>query len=422
MLSTALLILAAGASAQEASPTLRTLHSFAGYPSDGGNPQAGATVGEDGVIYGVTISGGSGPCTTNSLGCGTVYSLTPPTTPRGPWTESVLHSFGGGSDGASPFGGLALGGGVLYGTTTSGGAYNNGTVFSVTPPALPGGAWTEAVLHSFTGGDDGGDDEAAVAVGKGGVLYGTTTSGGTGPCSMFYSGCGVVFSLTPPASPGGVWTETVLYNFGGNGGYSFIPLGLSVGSGGVIYGITAEGGSSGDGTVFALKPPAAMGGAWGEAVLYTFTGSNGSFLSGGVAIGSEALYGTADFGGASGDGTVFSLMPPSSPGGVWTESILHNFGGADGNRPNGGVVIGAGGVLYGTTAAGGTSGNGTVFSLTPPTSPSDAWTETILYAFTGASDGSGPQAGVAFGKEGALYGTTYYGGGSGFGTVFQLKP
>jgi len=115
--------------------------------------------------------------------------------------------------------------------------------------------------------------------------------------------------------------------------------------------------------------------------------------------------------------------------------VLHDFAGVDCDDPIGGVAIGPDGVLYGTSTYGGTSGYGTVFSLTPPASPSGAWTETVLYSFTGGSDGASSGAGVAVGSgpsgHPVLYGTTAFGGeGSctvqfqppGCGTVFSLKP
>jgi uncharacterized repeat protein (TIGR03803 family) len=106
----------------------------------------------------------------------------------------VLHSFGGPPDGVYPRSGLALGGeGILYGSTGSGGASNEGLLFSLTPPESgPGGAWTEIVLHTFPGGIDGGDPEGGVTISENGVLYGTTQDGGTGTCP---SGCGSVFSF-----------------------------------------------------------------------------------------------------------------------------------------------------------------------------------------------------------------------------------
>jgi uncharacterized repeat protein (TIGR03803 family) len=211
-------------------------------------------IGSGGVLYGTTLNGGSGPCTgASEPGCGVVFSLTP-----GAWKETVLHEFIGGSDGVQPFGPVVIGtGGVLYGTTLSGGTANAGTVFSLAPPTSPGGAWAETVLHTFTGGfagGDGADPNAGVVIGSGRVLYGTTEWGGNPTCTLTFA-CGTVFSLTPPASPGGAWTETVLHEFIGEKDGDE-PIGpVVIGKSGVLYGTTfGVGGASSWGTVFSLRP------------------------------------------------------------------------------------------------------------------------------------------------------------------------
>jgi uncharacterized repeat protein (TIGR03803 family) len=230
---------------------------------------------------------------------------------------------------------------------------------------------------------------------------------------------------------------------------------LVIGANGVLYGTTQDGGSAGAGTVFSLTPPVSSGDRWTEAVLYDFqtdhTGKgDGTYPPGGVVIGSGGvLYGTTIYGGNDsfcgglGCGIVYSLTPPASPGDPWTETVLHVFSGTDGAYPYGGVVIGNGGVLYGTTEFGGGGGGcsdqgakgcGTVFSLTPPASPGDPWTETVLHAFTdalsGRIDGAAPLTNIVIGKGGVLFGTTFNGGTaaspctdqSGCGTVFRLTP
>jgi uncharacterized repeat protein (TIGR03803 family) len=406
-------------------PTLTVLHNF--LSSDGATPNAGVLMGSGGVLYGTTVSGG--PVN------GTVFSLTPPS-PGSGWTEAdLLNFFGSPIDGAEPEGALAMGnGGALYSTTYMGGAHTLGTVFSLTPPPAPGGPWTETVLHNFAGvPGDGALPVAGVTIGSGGVLYGTTASGGTGGASSV----GTVFSLTPPASPGGVWTETVLHNFISGGSDGFGPnAGVAIGSGGVLYGTTDAGGAFGWGTVFSLTPPASPGGAWIETVLYNFSnGIGGAVPYAGVTIGNGGvLYGTTYGFGTSDKGTVYMLTPPGIPGGTWSVKSLHTFTGypRDGANPYAGVVIGSGGVLYGATQTGGSSsacgstiGCGTVFSLTPPTSPGGAWTETVLHSFTG-SDGFFPRGSLLVDSTGLLYGTTAAGGsGPPFtspGTVFSLTP
>ena len=138
-------------------------------------------------------------------------------------------------------------GGVLYGTTIYGGAFESGTVFSLRPPSTPGGAWTEQDLYTFTGGSDGQYPHGGITIGSGGVLYGTTYNGGT-------AGLGTVFSLTPPAIPGGAWTESVLHSFVENGVGVFPATGVALGPGGIIYGTTGYGGPHNSGTVFSLTP------------------------------------------------------------------------------------------------------------------------------------------------------------------------
>jgi uncharacterized repeat protein (TIGR03803 family) len=406
-----LLVFAACTRAQTPSPTLTTLYTGG---MGGAQPYAGVVIGSGGVLYGTATYGGTGSC---YLGCGTVFSLTPPASSGGAWTEAVLHSFGG-SDGSYPEASVVIGsGGVLYGTTTFGGSgpcsNGCGTVFSLTPPASPGGAWTEAVLYNFQGSGVSNPGVSPLVIGSGGVLYGTA---GT-----------AVFSLTPAAPPGGAWTEAVLYNFQSGSPLSGSPLGVVIGSAGALYGATSDGGSGscpgGCGTVFSLTPPASPGGVWTETVVHSFAAAiDAAFPDAGVVIGNGGvLYGTGAYGGTGscpgGCGAVFSLAPPTSPGGAWTETVLYSFrGGSDGSGPTAGVVVGSGGVLYGTTAGTG-SGAGTVFSLTPPASPGGAWTEAVLHDFTCGSDGCSPFAGVVIGSGGVLYGTTF----STPGTVFSLK-
>jgi hypothetical protein len=161
---------------------------------------------------------------------------------------------------------------VLYGTTFLGGSglpctYGSfvvsgcGTVFQLTPPATPGGAWTESVLYSFSGSDsDGACPAAGVVLGKNGVLYGTTTYGGSATsgsqCNSGFgaTGCGTVFQLTPSAAVGGPWTETILHSFTGQNGDGSIPGPLTLSPKGVLFGPARSGGDVGAGTIFAVEP------------------------------------------------------------------------------------------------------------------------------------------------------------------------
>jgi uncharacterized repeat protein (TIGR03803 family) len=423
-------LLLAPQAAPAASPALKPLYSFRG-GADGGVPDTPLVMGSGGVIYGATNEGGTGSCTS---GCGTVFSLSPPSSAGGAWTETVLHRFAGGTgDGALPDG-VAIGpGGVLYGTTGYGGtgsctgAYAGcGTVFSLTPPDAPGAAWTESVLYNFAGGSDGVLPRAGVLIGPTGILYGTTQYGGSGPCFVAFAGCGTVFSLTPPAVSGEAWTENVLYEFAGGPSDGAEPLsGVVFGGPGVLYGTTSNGGLNNyNGTVYSLTAPSGSG-AWTETVLHYFTGGDGATPWAGVVAGAGGiLYGTTYNGGPGDNGTVFSLTPPGSPGGTWTEAVLYGFtGGTDGAFPIGGVAIGDEGALYGTTDIGGTSqGYGTVYGLKPPASPDGPWTKAELHMFTGGRDGRYPQAGVLIGPGGMLYGTATSNGAANHGTVFSLRP
>lgn len=396
-----------------APPTLNSLYSFAG-GSDGATPYSEALViGKCGELYGTTTAGGIDDS-------GTVFSLTPPTVPLGAWTEAVLYRFAGGSDGSGP-GGVVLGsGGVLYGSTNSGGTSNYGTVYSLTPPAAPGDSWTKTTLYNFTGVNDGAAPSQLV-IGAKGQLYGTAAGYVAGPSYQ-----GTVFSLTPPESSGGSWTETTLHIFtcGDDG---CIPYGgVVIGKGGVLYGTTYYGGPSADGTVFSVAPPTSPGEPWTEAVLHSFTGGSdgyGPYAS--LVIGSGGvLYGTTQYGGASffGLGTVFSVTPPASAGDPWTHSVLHSFGNADGGtETDARIVIGPGGALCSTTSDGGASDDGTVFCLKPPASAGDPWTEVVLHSF-GGSDGANPVGAVVIGPGGVFYGTTSEGGASNDGTLYQLTP
>jgi uncharacterized repeat protein (TIGR03803 family) len=410
----ATLIVAAPAGAL-AVPTETALYAFKGGPgSDGRNPYASLIADSNGNLYGTTYNGGAS-------NAGTAFELTPPAITGGAWTETVLHAFTGGSDGRYPQGSLILDNkGNLYGTTTEGGASNVGTVFELRPPATTGGAWTETVLYaftgdSFTGGSDGAVPRTGLIADSNGNLHGTTALGGA-------SNAGTVFELTPPAITGGAWTETVLHAFtGGSDGRYPGEGNLILDNKGNLYGTTFFGGASNIGTVFELMRPAIAGGAWTEAVLYAFTGgSNGSYPSGLIADSNGNLYGTTEGGGASDAGTVFELMRPAIAGGAWTETVRHAFtGGSDGAGPDAGLIADSKGTLFGTTLAGGASNVGTIFLLTPPANAFEVWREAVLYAFTGGSNGSYP-SGLIADSNGNLYGTTETGGASDAGTVFEL--
>lgn len=189
---------------------------------------------------------------------------------------------------------------------------------------------------------------------------------------------------------------------------------------GAIFG-TAQNSSNwaNAGVVFKLKPPATQGGSWTEGVLYRFTGgSDGGFPSAALIIDKAGnLYGTTDAGGgSSGSGVIFEIAFNT-----WTETVLYSFtGGSDGANPCARLLIDKAGNLYGTTTFGGANDNGSAFELSPPAAQGGPWTETTLYDFAGGHDGSDPNAGLTFGKGGQLYGTTVSGNTLGAGTVFRI--
>jgi uncharacterized repeat protein (TIGR03803 family) len=274
--------------------TETVLHSFNG--SDGEYPYAGLISDASGTFYSDTNWGGT-------YGKGTVFKLTPPTVAGGGWTETVVHSFAG-SDGFEPVGSLISdASGALYGVTNRGGISDLGTVFKLTPPSVAGGSWTEQVLYTFTGGTDGAVPQAGVIFDASGALYGTTYVGGA-------NGSGTVFKLTPPAVGGGAWIETILYSFSGSDGATPFTT-LIFDASGALYGTTLGGGAFGVGTVFQLTPPSVAGGAWTETILHSFAGSDGARpYAGLISDPYGALYGTTSAGGTNGAGTVFKLTLP----------------------------------------------------------------------------------------------------------------
>lgn len=372
----------------------KVLYSFTS--SDGSVPYPALIFDAKGNLYGTTLVGGAS-------GAGTVFELTPS---NGKWTEKVLYSFNG-QDGAEPVASLIFDAkGNLYGTTSGGGANGAGTVFELTSSK---GTWTEKMLYSFNG-QDGAEPEGGVIFDAKGNLYGTTTQGGT------YDD-GTVFELTPS---NGKWTEKVLHSFNPNGRDALFPEAAVISdSKGNLYGTTYGGGTYGAGAVFELTPGSKD--TWTAKVLHSFNfnGKDGIVSEAPLIFDAKGnLYGTTTAGGTYDEGTVFELTPSN---GKWTEKVLHSF-----NHNSGGSVLFAGltfdakGNLYGSTYAGGAYSYGTVFELMPGTG--GKWTEQVLHSFDPSTgDGLLSTAGVAFDKKGNLYGTTYEGGASGNGIVFEIS-
>src|SRR6266478_3283702 len=356
---------------QGTAQTFTNLYSFTG-GSDGGVPYAGLILSGN-TLYGTTAGGGS---SSN----GTVFAVN---TDGSGFTN--LYGFTGGNEGSGSYASWVLSGSILYGTASGGGSSGNGTVFAVN---TDGSGFTN--LYGFTNGSDGSAPSASLIL-SGNTLYGTAWGGGS-------SGKGTVFAVNTDGSG-----FTNLYSFtGGNDGG--IPTASLILSGSILYGTASAGGGSGNGTVFAVNTDGS-----GFTNLYRFTGGNdGGDPYAGLILSSNTLYGTASGGGSSGNGTVFAV---NTDGSGFTN--LYGFtGGNDGGAPTAGLIL-SGNTLYGTTTAGGSSGNGTVFAVN-----SDGSGFASLYRFTGGNDGSAPAAGLILSGN-TLYGTTTAGGSSGNGTVFS---
>jgi uncharacterized repeat protein (TIGR03803 family) len=328
--------------------------------SDGANPNGSLIFDTAGNLYGTTLQGGTG----NSLGCGTIFQLTPGSTG---WTESLVRTFcsSGANDGYFPRAGLVRDAtGTLYGMTESGGENLGGVAFALTPGS---GTWTESVLHSFCLVGDcstmGAQPVAGLTLDAAGSLYGTTIAGGQttfGCFGGFPPGCGLLFKLKRHSS--GAWSESVPHHFKGPDGGGPASS-LTFDNGGNLYGTTSYDGAFGSGTVFKLTPNSH--GRWTETVLYNFrSGSNHSAINSGVVFDTAGnLYGATDP-----DGNCCSLVYRLSPGknGRWKYRTLHQFtGGRDGGRTDGNLVLDSQGNLYGTAGIGGANGAGVVFEITP---------------------------------------------------------
>jgi uncharacterized repeat protein (TIGR03803 family) len=273
-------------------------------------------------------------------------------------------------------------------------------------------AQTLSALHTFNGRPDGREPIAGVTMDAAGNLYGTTYYGGA-------NDVGLVYKL---AHKGSGWLLSPLYSFQGGHDGSGPVGGVTIGRDGNLYGTTSLGGQHGAGTVYKLSPPPNLCHSfqcpWTETPLYQFTGgADGGTPDAAVIFDSAGnMYGTAAGGGMGNNGVVFKLTPSGSG---WTESVLYSFAGSpDGAGPFSAVTFDGNGNLYGTTNGGGT-GFGTVYQLTPSGS---GWTEKVLYAFQNSNDGAIPYAGVVLDPDGNLYGATFYDGAHGGGAIFELMP
>jgi uncharacterized repeat protein (TIGR03803 family) len=326
-------------------------------------------------------------------------------------TYTVLHDFTGVLNSAEPAAGLTPAGtGIFYGTTYGMGQDFEGTVFQL---RHTGGNW---VVQTIASGLD--FPVGRVVVGPHGDLYGVTGGGQCGN-GLFY--CGGVYRLQLACSnPTCPWVFSSLYQFQGSiDGAEPHAVDPVFDQAGNLYGTTLFGGTTGNGVVFKLTPPVGGGnGAWSETPIYSFTGgSDGREPFSGVIFDSAGnLYGTTAHGGLSDNGTVFKLSPSGSG---WVLQTLHTFqGGTDGQQPFGGLIFDQLGNLYGTTAGAGTGGGGTVFELSPS---GGGWTFSVVYGLPGVPN-HGPFESLTMDVAGNLYGTTAVEGTYDSGSVFKLAP
>lgn len=288
------------------------------------------------------------------------------------------------------------GGGSGSGSPSASTTPTTGTATPGAPAAVP----SQSVQYVFGQSSTDGTYPYATLVQAGdGNLYGTTFAGGA-------HNAGTVFRAAPGGAP-----QTV-YSFGSVDGDGASPIGgLAIGPDGNLYGTTSDRGPSGKGTLFRLTPAGTL------TTLHAFgAGGDGATPTGTLALGSDgALYGVTQAGGSYGGGSVYKLARDGS------FATLYSFGGVanDGAGPYAGLVQAADGNLYGTTPLGGANNEGTVYKVTP------AGGVSLVYAFTPIAndknaDGALPYAGLVLGKDGALYGTTSYGGDSNYGTAYRV--
>ncbi len=293
------------------------LYNFKGGATDGDSPGNLQTVVFDksGNLYGVTTSGGTPKsedprCPTN--GCGVVYELTPPAAAGAEWTETVIHYFNGGQ-GFGPVGTPIFDArGNLYGATVGGGRDDGGVVYKMIPPATTGGAWTYKTLYAFgSNPNDAFGPESTLTLNGDGILYGAA-----GP---HMTDLGSIFQVVPPAVAGGAWTESVLYHFGSVANDGSYPNSVIFDKAGNLYGTTLLGGddtryycNAGCGTVFELSPPATAGADWTETILHSFPsrGGDGTGPTGALLFDKNGrLLGITE-GGGDNEGTAFAVVLP----------------------------------------------------------------------------------------------------------------
>jgi hypothetical protein len=435
LLATIIAMLFAGSS-RASGQTEHLIYSFPSSEATGCGSEGDLVADSAGNLYGVTNYCGTTDFTQS------VYKLSRPVPPDKVWTETVLYTF---PEPIYPQGDLIFdAAGNLYGTASS----NNGLVYELSPPAAEGGQWTENTIYAFQGPPaDGAGPSGGLVLDSKGNLYGVTFAGGNtveeyGFCIYTIYGCGIAYELSPAATPGGPWTETVIHRFVPEQGFINPVHGLVFDDKGNLYGSTTWQEANDrehyvDFVAYKLTPPASGSGAWTPKLLTTLGGVDQGDASTLTIHNNGRLYGTISANGPYGWGSVFELVPPAAAGEAWSENILYSFeGGTDGSLPMRNVIFDEAGNLYSTTSSGGSGPGGpwgcpsydlvcgTVFELTPPASEGSNWTKAILYNFPAPStkDGSEPISGLTPGRNGALLGVTSQGGIAGVGTVYAVVP
>lgn len=435
------------------------------------SPVPGLARDNAGALYGAAVWGGP----QNSGG---VYKLTPPAPGETAWAMTVLHSFADGPNSALPQAPILDSAGAVYGVLYFGGPTQKGQIYKLRPPSAPGGAWTFAIIYTFTGAADGEGPRGRLRFDASGALYGVTAYGGA-------NRAGVVYRLTSSDAAHDSWTYEKLWDLetpDGQGG-SARATEPAFDAAGALYTATAAT-RTGAGAVIRLIRPATGETVWKRQFVYRFTGGADGAQPGPITLAANgAVFGMTTGGGAAGAGQIYRIAPPPPGQSGWTKTALHDFaGGADGGYPAGGLLIDTGGALYGATSRTATNAPGVVFRLAPPAPGAAAWTKTILasfyrgdadgldsltfdasgylnlaatnggaagrgaiytimlppyritnqnkttlYSFPGGLAGAVPDQTPIFGPDGALYGTTQQGGGGGGGVpecgmAYRLAP
>ena len=301
---------------------------FAGFPTDGQQPY-GSLIQSGATLYGMTPGGGS-------AGAGTVFQIRTDGTNYG-----LLHQFANNAvEGHSPYGSLVRSGSIVYGATRAGGAANLGTVFKMN---IDGRGLS--VLYSFAGGPgDGQHPQYATLVLSGSTLYGTTLGGGSALA-------GTIFKINTDGTG-----YAVLHSFTGGPNDGQTPFGSLTLSGSSLFGMTNQGGTTGNGTLFKINTDGT-----GFGVVHSFAGgpADGAGPRGDLTLSGSTLFGMTTTGGADALGTIFGI---GTDGGGY--GVLHSFAGGpgDGANPEGSLIL-AGSTVFGMTAIGGSSNLGVVFSF-----------------------------------------------------------